>query len=405
MWGPLLTIISLLGFCVFPLFSVEAKMITLVHYNIKELDSTKLRSTPMSLQLGSVRNILKRWNFDILSVNEMQFDLPGVPSGDYGSRGENMRIFAGLVGKAEFRDVFYPANTGANARKRPDGTYATNPNTPEAQALADQVNFGSFPAQYSTGALFRFPQKRIVEIHDLRWKDFNKNIDLSKFKEPNGTPLPTDMGLFDKNFTDVVLDVDGQELHLILLHTVPSYHFGNMSSPNFQRNADQLRFLEWYLTGETDLAVELPGITPLKKGSSAVAVGDFNVGLNSADPTQVGAQVLSRLAKKWTLWTPAPDYTNDGDGVRLKPTRLLLDFIFLSPNLLKVEGGIYHPDANITFPQSPSDTAPNGMVEVMVKEQGHEKRAFVNADYVECKNGSDHYPVWATFELPNSKKK
>ncbi|MEK6624083.1 MAG: endonuclease/exonuclease/phosphatase family protein, partial [Bdellovibrionota bacterium] len=358
MWAPQWTISVLLIFSFASVYPAKAKMITLVHYNIKELDSTKLRSTPMCLQLTSVKNIIKKWDFDILSVNEMQFDLPGVPSPRYSSRGENMHLFANLLEKAEFKDTFHPANTGGNAKKRPDGTYATNPNTPEAQTLADQVNFGSFPAQYSTGALFRFPQKRIIEIHDLKWKDFNKNLDLSNFKEPNGTPLPTDMPLFDKNFSDVVLDVDGQELHLILLHTVPSYHFGNMASPNFQRNADQLRFLEWYLTGQTDLTVNLADITPLPQGSYAVAVGDFNVGLSSTDPRQVGAQVLSRLAKKWILWMPNPDYTNDGDGVRVKPMQLLLDFIFLSPNLTKIQGGIYHPEANLTFPHSPTEIAP-----------------------------------------------
>ncbi|MBI2520049.1 MAG: hypothetical protein HYV97_06520 [Bdellovibrio sp.] len=396
-------ILALANLALVPFHHIEAKMITLVHYNIKELDSTKLRSNPVGLQLTSVKNIIKKWNFDILSVNELQFDLPGVPSPNYQSRGENMRLFATLMGKAEFKDIFYPANTGALARKRPDGTYATNPNTPESQALADQVNFGSFPAQYSTGALFRFPQKRIIEIHDLKWKDFNKNLDLSSFKQPNGTPFPSDMALFDKNFTDVVLDIEGQELHLILLHTVPSYHFGNMATPNFQRNADQLRFLEWYLTGETDISVTLPEISPLRKGSYAVAVGDFNVGLSSTDPKQLGAQVLSRLAKKWTLWMPHPDYTNDGDGVRSNPTRLLLDFIFLSSNLTKIEGGIYHPEANLTFPQSPTDTAPNGMSEVMINGQNQARRAFVNADYLECKNSSDHYPLWASFELPTHK--
>ena len=78
----------------------------------------------------------------------------------------------------------------------------------------------------------------------------------SQFTGGDGLPLRSDITLFDKNFTHVILDVEGKDLHVILLHSVPAYHFGNKKSPNYARNADQLRFLEWFLTGKTDRSME-----------------------------------------------------------------------------------------------------------------------------------------------------
>jgi hypothetical protein len=100
-----------------------------------------------------------------------------------------------------------PANTGMNAKRNAQGEYVLDPNGQEARALADQVNFGTFPAQYSTGALTRYKilDKKVVQ--NLRWKDFNPKIDLSKFSTPDGDSLPENIQLFDKNFSDVLLKV------------------------------------------------------------------------------------------------------------------------------------------------------------------------------------------------------
>ncbi|MEZ4752177.1 MAG: hypothetical protein R3B54_16545 [Bdellovibrionota bacterium] len=60
-----------------------------VQYNIKELDSVKLRDAKPSEQLKAALAIIKRLKPELLSLNEMQYDSPGVPSKDFPTKGEN----------------------------------------------------------------------------------------------------------------------------------------------------------------------------------------------------------------------------------------------------------------------------------------------------------------------------
>ena len=242
----------------------------LFHYNIKELDTTKLSAK--NDQIAAVKAVLKDESFDILSINELQYDYPGVPNSRYRSKGQNLKKLGRLLGLGHLKNsVFYPANTGKNAQTKPDGTYYTQGNN-EARRAADQVNFGIFPGQYSTGALFKYKKERVKVFTDIAWKTVNPKIDLRHFSDANGNHYPQDMSLFDKNFTDVTLNIKGKRVHLILFHTVPAYNFGNDKGLNIERNRDQLRFLEWYLTGKTDINIKIPGVRPLRKNSYFVAV-------------------------------------------------------------------------------------------------------------------------------------
>jgi len=375
---------------------------TVVHYNIKELDSQKLRQN--SEQVGHVKNVLGQFDYDILSLNEVQYDLPSVPSQDYQSTGKNIELIKQILNKNSFESVFYPANTGLRAKRKKDGTYATNPNSKEARSLGDQQNFGIFPAEYSTALMSRFPIKKIVEIHDLKWKTFNPQLNLKPFANAQGRPLSEEMELFDKNFTDATLLIEGKEVHLILLHTVPAYHFGNKKSVNLFRNLEQLRFLEWYLSGETDrqIPTNLP-ISPLAKDSNFIALGDFNTGYLSSASDQVnGSQVLARLKQRFQFWMQSPDFSNESDGFSPAPMRLQLDYIIFSGDLQVVDGGIAHPESHFTdlgCNSSASPKAASEMLEVSYKKDGEICRAYVTREYFEAKKSSDHFPLWAKFKI------
>ncbi|MCO4793205.1 MAG: endonuclease/exonuclease/phosphatase family protein [Bacteriovoracaceae bacterium] len=381
--------------------SCSSPTIRVVHYNIKELSTPKIDKD--THQIRNVKKVLEGHSFDILSLNEIQFDQQGVPTLLQTSKGENLKKLATKFDLTDFNDVFHPANTGEKAKKKKDGSYFQNVGTSVARAHADQENFGVFPHQYSTGALLKYRIISEIVIKDLKWKDFNPKIDLSKFRMGNKKRIPKDISLFDKNFTDVVADVDGHEVHFIFLHTVPSYHFGNKKSPNYIRNADQLRFLEWYLTGSTDIDVNLSSIKPLSPKATYIAMGDFNTDIkNLKNP---GSAVLRRLFEKSNTWIKQKDmtFTNEGSSYSPKPFRLLLDYIISSKNLEPVAGGIIHPNWNkrreLGCNGMPKLLPASDMALVSYRQNKKECWALVDKYYQTLKDASDHYPLWGHFKI------
>jgi endonuclease/exonuclease/phosphatase family metal-dependent hydrolase len=386
------------------LVSCSTPTIRVVHYNIKELSTDKI-DDQNNLQLKNAARVLRDYPFDVISLNEIQFDREGVPTPLQTTRGENIKKLAKTFGVSEYNSAFYPANTGENAKKKKDGSYYTNANTKNARDHADQLNFGVFPHQYSTGALFKYKIISEVVVKDIKWKDFNPNVDLNKFRQSNGKKFPKEMKLFDKNFTDIVLDVDGHEVHFIFLHTVPAYHFGNKKSPNYKRNADQLRFLEWYLTGATDINVNVRSLKPLSPKDTFIAMGDFNTDINN--PKNEGTTVLARLFKKTNTFIKQSEmnFTNEGGSYSPRPFRLMLDYIVSSKNLEPVAGGIIHPDwkkrEELGCDGMPKLIPPPelALVGYLDKKKKQECWVLVDRKYQILKDTSDHYPIWGHFKL------
>lgn len=379
--------------------------IKLLHFNIKELDSKKINNAASNSQMVAVKSIIDQFDADIISFNEIQYDMPNVPDSSYNTKGQNLQKLKSFLNLKKLNEEsFNIANTGLNAKTKADGTYYLKPNSAEARGNADQVNFGTVPGQYSTGALLKYKKINEIVIDNLKWKDFNPNINLQNFATASGEPLPDDMELFDKNFTDVVLDVNGKELHLILLHTVPAYHFGNQKSVNYIRNAEQLKFLEWYLTGSTDIKVDLPNIKPLKKDAYFVAVGDWNT--EYSNTTNPGSIVLRRMFSKTQLWLKDIgdlSFTNEGNAYSKKPFRLMLDYIAYSKNIEIINSKIVHPKFDHFDLGCSKETnnikKPQDFVIVEYKEKGKICKAYVHKSYKLFVEASDHYPIWGHFKL------
>ena len=196
--------------------------INVVHWNIKELNSTKLNKN--NTQLSAVDNILKELNFDILSVNELQYDIRNVPNKSFQTTGKNAEKFIKLMGEDPFNYAisFNKANTGQQARTYNNGKYATKLSR-RTRRLADPNNFGLFPAQYSSALISKYPIKKEVVISKLKWREFNKEIKLSRFRNSLGKKVSRNLELFDKNFSDITIEIDGKEVHLIMLHAVPAF--------------------------------------------------------------------------------------------------------------------------------------------------------------------------------------
>jgi len=296
---------------------------TLLHYNVKELSDAKLLD-PENKQATELISFLNSQQFDILSINEIRYN-PTV-----------MQIINTKLDTKELKEeVFVKANTGNKSK----------PNQP------DIVNFGKVPGEYSNGALIKFKILNEVIIQDLKWSTFFKEEDFSNFKLSNNDEIPKDIELFDKSFSDTTLLIEDKQVHLLLLHTVPAYGFGNANSINFLRNQRQLEFLRWYLNLD-GLSENKANIKPLSKGDSFVLVGDLNVDYKAKT---LGAKILSSIIKKASTWLPQSqmDYTHP-------EPKLMLDYIITSKNIKAVDAKIYKDASNVI---------------------------------------SDHLPIWGKFEI------
>ncbi len=373
------------------MFSKEIKTINIVHWNIKELDNQKLKDPS---KIRNIKSVLSNLEYNILSVNELQYDLDGVPNYKYKTIGKNAETLAKELGSdvGSMAISFTQANTGQNAKKE-KGNYLTK-NTIHARKLADPINYGLFPGQFSTALLSYYPIKEEIVIKDLKWNEFNKDINYNKYKDNNRKPFKRNPELFDKSFTDNIIEVEGKEVHIISLHAVPSYHFGNKWSANYDRNRDQLRFLEWYITGGTDLSVKLPKrfkhIKPLKKNSRYIIMGDFNVSIYSDNP---GSKILKRIFQTTKMWLQSPSHTHEIQRFEDKRNPLLLDYIGYK-GLTLIDSGIYYPKENdgscLSFSELPKQLKPRS---------NFTKKDCYNEDLVELKLASDHFPIWAKLKL------
>ncbi len=386
--------------------------VKLLHYHITNLDSQKIKSN--APQIAGAEKIIKTHDFDILSLNGIQYDFEGVPDKSFETTGFNVSELMKRWGLGLDSLFFTPSNLGMNARKNADDSYMVDTYSPAAMACADHLNFGTIPGQISTGAGCKYKMLERKVFSDLAWKDFNSSVDFSRFSTAAGGEFPPEMKLFDKSFSDITLDVGGKRLHLILLHAAPSHNFGNPKSINVFRNAEQLRFLEWYVSGETDHRVGLSAISPLQKGDYYIIVGDLNVDLNSVQAE--GSAVLKRIIEKSTPWmSPAEmDFTNEATDFSPNPFRLVLDYIIVSKNIEVVEGKVIYPNfareelgCDKTAIETPAGKSivtykVSDAVSEQSKQPGDKERdhyALVDDEYLLFKNTSYHYPIYGEFKL------
>lgn len=398
-----------------------------VHFNVKELTTGKLVDQN-DAQIKRASETIRELNPDILSINEIQYDLPDVPTKGLPGTGENMKRLMGRIGipdGAAWTFNLAPANTGALAKKKPDGNYATDPNGPGAKELQDTENFGTFPGQYSTGFATRFPPAGPpVVLTDVLWKDFDPAV-----------AIPGAKLLFDKNFNDVVVDIGGKPAHLVTFHAVPAFGFGGDATFNVARNAAQLEFLAWYLLGACDPAANgkvkrcETDVKPLGGAEAFIAVGDFNVDWNAAS---AGAAVLKKVladerVNNWRAVNYDYKMTADAsdkfklsrtsymsDGVDLGKLQSELDYFLVSKHFKIRHGRVYAPFSDYAeiscHPQkaaaeaaraSAPDDGGKHVVSVSTRYAEDGTRTYcvvsVSGEFAAFRKGSDHFPMYLTF--------
>jgi hypothetical protein len=285
-----------------------------VHWNIKEIDSTKIdayekslsgtasqdRNAPgKALQVKSALQLLNELKPQYISLNEIQYDVDKMETADAAQYCDFSQVVAERrrspitqnhdfllerVAGPQWDTTFCPANTGAMAKRDGENFLSDRPNESDPEfarkdALIDKVNFGWTPGQYSTVFASSTPiQKRLV-LAGLSWVDWDPDMDITGFDlgftniNYRDASLTEDKiqamaraanldgdryktyPLFDKNFNVSWVEIEGREVAMITFHTVPAFGFdreGKIVNPNPERNKAQIEFLEWYLLGQCE---------------------------------------------------------------------------------------------------------------------------------------------------------
>jgi 3-phytase len=250
------------------------------HFNLREMSTAKLLDESDE-QATAAAQILARFAPDIISINELQFDMQGVPT-------PSMPGAPGTTGWGQF-DVF-----GAdNAHRLADRIAAAG--TPEGYEHrlifvgnsgyyweGSTLGFdwfilrgwGEFRGRFNTAILSRYPilldQVRIIS--DVPWDALPENH-IAKMKAETGIDVPPGFPIFEKGLNIVPVQVNDEVLHLVLLHTVsPAF-----DPINPYRNYDELRALVMFLDGQ------LPGVEPLPPDAKFMIVGDLNADPDDGD--------------------------------------------------------------------------------------------------------------------------
>jgi hypothetical protein len=342
------------------------------------------------------------------------------------------RVFGDDIGPWQF--ALGETNTGRNARRQLDGNFAENPNAPGSRELADQVNFGTFPGQYSTGFAAKGKIVKKTSLTAIRWKDWEPAFRLQDHRLPNGDMPPDTMELFDKNFNDQEVEIDGHQVHMVTFHTVPAFNFGGTGTLNIERNRAQLEFLEWYLTGSCVSDGGLvrscqAGVRPLAENAAFIAVGDFNVDYRS---TNSGAAVMQRLLQHARIHNFRSQHLDqmfqadpgDGksyvtymsDGIDLGKLQSNLDYFLVSKNIKVISDRVIAPLSDYAEHKCLNSKSAAQAALAQLGNLGDEKVASVSTRYqddgsrtycvisvakefAKFRAGSDHFPVLLTFSM------
>ncbi len=216
-------------------------------FNIRDLTMQKLRD-PGNSQAQAAAKIIKKFAPDVLSINEMEADpaAPRIFVKNFLQRGEDPVDYP----------FFYMGNTNSGV---PTGF----------PPPFDYKGFGRFKGQYGIACLsrYRIDIDAVKNYKDVPWGSMPLN-----YCAEADSPCPGSFPLWSTAFLDIPIEIGPIEkgitaVHFLLLHpTVPLRNYMNL-----RRNADQLRFLERYISGQG-----MPGVSPLPADAPFVVMGDLN---------------------------------------------------------------------------------------------------------------------------------
>ncbi|MEM9021477.1 MAG: endonuclease/exonuclease/phosphatase family protein [Planctomycetota bacterium] len=240
-------------------------------------------------------------------------------------------------------------------------------NDGRVEGPGDALGWGNYPGHYGMVVLSKYPirDKQARTFRALRWQDYAPNhLDQIGLYSDKAREV---LRLSSKTHADLVVEVNGEPLHLLISHPSPPV-FDGPEDRNGYRNADEIMLWFAYLTPTNRDAVltDDQGRTgPLDGDARFVLLGDLN-----ADPfdgesrDRVMARLLSHPRINTAL-TPgsegAADAARSQGGANLKhagnarydttdwddgengPGNLRVDYALPSDNLRLIDAGVFWP--------------------------------------------------------------
>ena len=268
--------------------------VRIAQFNLREMSTAKLLDGADE-QAGAAAEVIARFAPDIISINELQFDIEGIPSlGSPGAPSSTQPgTFDGGAGNAKRLADRVAAVNAAAAFPHTAITLGNSGFTWAGPTLGNPSfvlrGWGDWPGRFNSAILTKFPiaYDKIRVINEFAWDALPGNS-IEKMKTAIGTGVPAGFPLFEKGIVVVPVEVaPGALLYMVMHHPVaPAFE-----AINPYRHFDELQGLKLFLDGK------LPGVEPLPAGAKFVLIGDLNADPEDGDSLDGGIEpILSHPA-------------------------------------------------------------------------------------------------------------
>ena len=338
------------------------------------------------LHAHNVAEIVQRINADVLLVNEFDFDSAGTPGSSsipsahtYSSQAAQLfqdnYLSTAHGGGSTGRQVSNPVSYSFRHTPTSNTGIASGFDLDNSGTVGggnDAFGFGNFAGQFGFTVYSKYEIKSVRSFQNFLWKDMPGNRltndptvganNLANFYSPAEVDA---LRLSSKNHVDVVLDVNGTEVHFLTAHPTPPV-FDGAEDRNGKRNADEIRFWADYIGGASYVYDDQGGTGGLATGSIFVIAGDYNADPNDGDAFQDPIEALLQNPLVNTGNTPqsqggvlaAVDVNNNGnanathltdpkfdtaDFSDAAPGNLRVDYVLPSSNVSILSSGIFWP--------------------------------------------------------------
>ncbi len=254
-------------------------------------------------QLLAAMYVIQTIRPDIILLNEFDWDAQGTAAKLLRTTLRDTPADSSLQG-IDYPYLYQPGtNTGiaSGVDLNKDGRTVTEPGSRDYGN--DAHGYGTFHGQYGMLVLSKYPidTMRSRTFQQLRWESFPGSLMPTDWYLPEAVDV---MRLSSKNHADVVVDLDGKPLHLLISHPTP-VGFDGEEDRNGKRNHDEITLWRRYISPElsADLTDDAGVQGGLDANTSFVIMGDLN-----SDPVDGGSlnEAINALLMHPRVQDPEP---------------------------------------------------------------------------------------------------
>ncbi len=376
-----------LGDLLFDVSAAQAGSVDITRAYASNADTVGLTAQQREiLQAHNVAEIIQRVNPDVLLVNEFDFDSAGTPGSTSTPSAHTYSSQAAQLLQDNYLSAAHGGGTTGRQISNPVSyayrhTPATNTGIASGFDLNnngvisggnDAFGFGNFAGQFGFTVYSKYEIKSVRSFQNFLWKDMPGNLltndptlGANNLVNFYATEEIDALRLSSKNHVDVVLDVNGTDVHFLTAHPTPPV-FDGAEDRNGKRNADEIRLWADYIEGASYIYDDQGGVGGLASGSLFVIAGDYNADPNDGDAFQDPIEKLLQHPLVNVSGTPASqggilaavDTNNNGnanathlthpkfdtaDFNDAAPGNLRVDYVLPSRNVQIIGSGIFWP--------------------------------------------------------------